>query len=122
MAAGVRFGAVSKGLIGSHLHSSYFEVLLNSGLLGFIPWVVCLIIVSKKIVQKMLSPPRWFTEDAKIFHVEILTILIFSLIRSIAGTNFVYFDYIFMLYLGLVAYSVVITKKDTIVSGPAKKE
>lgn len=105
MAAGVRFGAIGKGFSGSHLHSSYFEVLVNSGLLGFIPWFLTLVLVTKTIIYKTLFPPRWFTDKLKSYHLEMAAILIFGLVRSIAGTTFVYFDHSFMLYIGIIAYA-----------------
>ncbi|MCD6565652.1 MAG: O-antigen ligase family protein [Bacteroidales bacterium] len=108
MAAGVEYGAVSKSLIGSHMHSSYFEILLNTGLLGFIPWFLCLVVVSKNILKRLLIPPDWFDKKMKAFHIEVSSLLIFFLIRSIAGTTFAYFDFTFIFYACFILYSVVI--------------
>ncbi len=104
MAAGVRYGAVSKSLIGSHLHSSYFEVLLNSGLIGFIPWLICFFILMSKILKIFFFIPEWFTPLMKERHKEITAILFFLFIRSLAGTTFVNFDHSLMLFIALIAY------------------
>lgn len=104
MEAGVRFGAVSKELQGSHLHSSYFETLINSGLIGFIPWFICLFLVSKGILARFVSFPKWFDTPMRNYHTEIAAIFIFLLVRTFAGTTFVRFDYFFMIYLALIGY------------------
>jgi O-antigen ligase len=113
MAAGVRFGAVSKGLEGSHLHSSYFEVLLNSGLIGFIPWVAALLLFTRAILWNAFFRPSWFPSELRDFHIEISAMLIFALVRSITGTTFVVFDYSLMLYMAIASYSMLISKKFT---------
>jgi len=104
MEAGVRFGAVSKELQGSHLHSSYFETLLNSGLVGFIPWLLCLFFVAKRMLSKFVSPPGWFDEAMRKYHTEMSAVFMFLLVRTFTGTTFVRFDYFFMLYLALIGY------------------
>lgn len=111
--AGVRFGAVSESFRGSHLHSSYFEVLLNSGLLGFIPWLFCLFSVSVRILHKSLLPPQWFTGAMKSFHFERTALLIYSLVTSIARKSFVIFDYTFLLFTCFIVYTGVITRHAT---------
>jgi O-antigen ligase len=105
MGSGVRFGDVSRGLKGSHLHSSYFEVLLDSGLLGFFPWIFCLVSVANNLFRKAVFPPSWFTVEIRNRHLEITAIFLFSVIRSIAGTTFVLFDYTFIVYIAVIAYS-----------------
>lgn len=103
-AAGVRFGAVIPGSTGSHLHSSYFEVLLNSGMIGFLPWISCLILTSKDILKRLLFRPRWFTPKLKNFHVGIAALWIFLLLRTTTGTMFVQFEPSFILYLAIILY------------------
>lgn len=104
MGAGVRFGSVMKHT-GSHLHSSYFEVLLDSGLLGFIPWLLGLFCIFKKIILDNLFLFSRFKEEAQELHVEMVVILTFFLIRSVAGTTFVTFDYTYMIYVCMIVYS-----------------
>jgi O-antigen ligase len=104
MEAGVRFGAVSKELQGSHLHSSYFETLLNSGLVGFIPWLLSLIFLAKGILSRFLSIPAWFDSSMRRYHSEITALFVFLLVRTFTGTTFVRFDYFFMLYLAFIGY------------------
>jgi O-antigen ligase len=104
MEAGVRFGAVSKELQGSHLHSSYFETLINSGLIGFIPWLVCLVIVAKGMIATFAFFPKWFDTTMRDYHTELTAIFVFLLVRTFAGTTFVRFDYLFMMYLALIGY------------------
>jgi O-antigen ligase len=111
MEAGVRFGAVSKELQGSHLHSSYFETLLNSGLIGFIPWLLSLIFVATGILSKFFSVPKWFDDPMRKYHTEITAIFVFLLVRTFTGTTFVRFDYFFMLYLAFIAYLMVANNK-----------
>ena len=103
-AAGVRFGAVSSKLTGNHLHSSYLEVLLNSGIVGFLPWITCLMLTTKDIFRNLIFRPRWFTPELKSIHVGIAALWVFLLIRSIAGTLFVLFDPSFILYLAIIIY------------------
>ncbi len=117
MAAGVRFGSVDKGYIGSHLHSSYFETLLNSGLIGFIPWLIGLIAVLGGMLKYFLFPPRWFDAKTLAYHTEIAAVFVFFLIRAFAGTTFVYFDHIFMMYLAIIGYLVSIRAQPKPVPG-----
>jgi O-antigen ligase len=105
MAAGVRYGAIGKELIGSHLHNSYMEVLLNSGLLGFFPWFFSLFITAKKLLLQYVFPPITFTGEMKRFHTEMTAVIVLILIRSLAGTTLVYFEYFFMLFIGIIAYA-----------------
>jgi O-antigen ligase len=118
MAAGVRFGGVSDSL-GGHLHSSYFEVLLNSGLIGFIPWIICLFHLMGGVFKRYLFSPVWFTPLMKERHNEVTAILLFLFVRSIAGTTFVVFDHTFMLYIALIAYGSSITKESWCSATPA---
>ena len=104
MGAGVRFGALGGGLTGSHLHNSYFEVLLNSGLMGFIPWFFCLASSSWSILKKIFKKVT-LSQDTLDMRIGIASLMVFSLIRSIAGTTFVLFDFTFMLYMSILAYS-----------------
>lgn len=112
MAAGIRFGAVSEALKGTHMHSSYFEILLNSGLIGFIPWFVSLLLITNVIMWRIFSPPAWFTPELRDFHIEIAAVLIFGLVRSVAGTTFVFLDHTMMLFVSLLAYSALVRKKN----------
>jgi len=104
-AAGVRYGAVIKRATGSHLHNSYFEVLLNSGLLGFIPWLLGLFSLFKKILIDNLFVFGRLKKDMQVLYVEMVAILMFFLIRSLAGTTFVDFDYTYIIYICLIVFS-----------------
>ena len=104
-AAGTRFGAVLPGSTGSHLHNSYLEVLLNSGLIGFLPWISCLILTSKDIFKRLIFRPRWFTPELRNFHAGIAALWIFLLLRTTTGTLLVDFDPSFVLYLAIILYS-----------------
>jgi len=79
---------------------------LNSGLIGFIPWLVSLIVVLGGMLKYFLFPPRWFEAKILAYHTEITAIFVFLLIRTFAGTTFVYFDHIFMMYLAIIGYLV----------------
>ncbi len=111
MAAGVRFQEGRASSFGNHLHSSYFEVLVNSGLIGFVPWALCLLWVLKTITATFFFPPAWFKEKEKKMHIEIATLVLFSTIRSISGTTFVYVDHSFMLYSVIISYCIIAATK-----------
>jgi O-antigen ligase len=100
---GVRFGAIT-GFMG-HMHNSYMEVLLSVGLLGFLPWLLCLGFTSWVILRRALAPPIWLDSDGRKFHSEVAAIIVFFLVATIARTSFVIFNYDFLLYICLIAYA-----------------
>jgi len=114
MASGVRFGEIIKDIRIGHMHNSYFEVLLNSGSLGFIFWVMTLIIVSWNIFKKLLFQLAELNNANKSFHIEISSILMCSLIRTLTGSVFVIHDYTFVLYICFIAYSRVLTQNNAL--------
>ncbi len=102
MAAGVKSGTVSKSLEGSHMHSSYFEILLNSGLIGFIPWILGLIFVTANLLKRSFSRAVYELLPLK---QELSVLLLFCLIRTVSGTTFVVFDNTFLFYVSVILFT-----------------
>lgn len=95
--AGVRFAS---NLTVGHLHNSYFQVLANSGLLGFIPWFAAFVITSVRVVQhawRYRSAPTLQRIDALVP----LLILIGLLARSWTGSVLVSHAWSTMIFLAM---------------------
>ncbi len=105
--AGVRFG--SDVTIG-HLHNSYFQVLANSGLLGFLPWVAALIIGSIGLMRH-----AWLCRSAalaeRVCALIPLLILIGLLARTWTGSVLVSHAWSTMMFLALIINLYVERKK-----------
>ena len=98
--SGVRYS----GLLIGHLHNSYFQILANSGLLGFLPWLAMLMIVVYKILHQLLLVIRKKTanlEQEKVAMVLFVT-LIALLGRSLTGSVLVSHSWSLLLFLSMI--------------------
>lgn len=103
--AGVRYGGAEYG-IKTHMHNSYFQVLANSGLLGFIPWFIFIIMVSVYITKNFRRNLKNSVDIASNAHIEVMAVLLVILLRSITGSVMVNHSWAGMLLLALFVYCV----------------
>jgi O-antigen ligase len=100
-ASGARYDVLEK--IGREsqgaMHNAFLDVLVNNGIIGFIPWIIAyvwaLIILFKRSLNNLED------NTAPLF----VSILILFGVRMTTGDSLVYHDYSTLFYLGILAYA-----------------
>lgn len=99
---GYGFYAAGKTLIAPH--NAYFTVLLNGGLLGFMPWIIS-IIGGMFIICKQLKFKTWSgASDANNYYKEIVAILIVQFTRTVTGQDLTIHSYSLLFFLAALVY------------------
>ena len=105
--ASTRFKTVISKFSAGHMHNAFLEVLINTGFMGFIFWLVALIFVASRII---LYLPRGSNSHDKTLAIDMVALMVYSLIRMWTGQTFVQHNYSFFLFICLIAYSCLIQK------------
>lgn len=109
--SGYGFYAAGKTLLAPH--NAYFTILLNGGLLGFIPWFIG-VVASLWYVFRNIKNKLWMSKSKdNAFYIEIMAVLIVQFVRTLTGQDLTVHSYPTLLLLSLVVYVVVRKKIDT---------
>ena len=102
---GARFGGEKYGIpLGTNLHNSHFQVLVDSGFLGYIVWLGFLLIGGIKIFQSFNKRLIGQNEDGR-FRLELLVIVVMLLIRTTVGRAMAGMDIALMLYMAMILFA-----------------
>jgi len=99
---GYGFYAAGKTLVAPH--NAYFTVLLNGGILGFMPWFIAVLGGMIKISKYLMN--RVWTEysDQNGFYKEIIAVIIVQFTRTITGQDLTVHSYSLLLFLAALVY------------------
>lgn len=100
--AGVRYGAKKYGIEGTHMHNAHFQILANSGILGYVPWLLMVAVVSWRMARRLMRDHWPATTGEDRFFVEMFAVLLLILLRTITGQVLVTHQWSLMLFLGVV--------------------
>ncbi len=81
---------------GFHFHEQYLEVLVDTGILGFLVFLSTFVIFTKKILKSAIVQPSCYTAYA-------FAIVVVDLIRWVFETAFLPFSFDMMIFYGLAA-------------------
>jgi len=103
-ASGARFDVLhGQGMVG--MHGSLFDVLVNVGLLGLIPWLLALIVCWVQLLGTFLRYSQHMSPTVKMFHSLVISIMVLITFRAFTGTTIVMHDKEFLLLLVVFAYA-----------------
>ena len=103
-ASGARFDVLhGKGMVG--MHGSIFDVIVNVGLLGLIPWLMALIVGWIQLIGTFLRYSQIMNPTVKMFHSLMISIMLLITFRALTGTTIVMHDKEFLLLLVVLAYA-----------------
>jgi len=96
-----------------HMHNSHFQILSNSGFLGYIAWLGMVFLVTLRVAKRLfkhyLSAK---TEDGR-FHVEMTGVLMLILLRTITGSIIVIHEFALLLFLSIMTNSFLVEEKSS---------
>ena len=102
---GARFGGEKYGMpLGTNLHNSHFQVLVDSGFLGYFMWLGFLLIGAKKIYKLVDKHSVRRNEEGR-FRLELLVIVVMLLIRTTVGRAMAGLDLALMLYMAMLLFA-----------------
>ena len=108
MDAGVRVGGTAYGLIkGTNMHSAHMQVLVNSGIVGYLAWALLIFGIAWRVVIPTLRyhiPVRTF-EDRR--SLEVCVVLMIMLGRSLLGQVLVTHQFTTMILFSMYIYTLV---------------
>jgi len=112
--AGVKYGGRRYGIAeGLHMHNAHMQVLVNSGILGYLSWIIFLASVAVIIIKRVSHN---FPADTSIarYEVEMFAILMLTLMRTMTGSVLVFHHCSLLLLLGMLVYMKVqpLTRRD----------
>lgn len=100
--SGYGFYAAGKTLLAPH--NAYFTVLLNVGLLGFIPWVIAIISGMLTIFSQILKRHWNSVNEENDRYKEVIAAMIVQFIRTITGQDLTVHSYSTLLFLSALVY------------------
>ncbi len=100
--AGVRFGAKKYGLRMGHMHNAHFQILANSGMLGYVLWLLMVAVVSWRMARRLMWDHWPATTGEDRFFAEMFAVLLLTLLRTITGQVLVTHQWSLLLFLGTV--------------------
>jgi len=99
---GVRFGGRKYGLPeGINMHSSHFQVLVDSGVVGYVFWLLFIVPIAWRIIKSLIRRHLPEKTAADRFHIEAVLIIFMMLFRSLTGHVFVSLDFNLLVYIAL---------------------
>ncbi len=104
--AGVRYGANEFGLSHTHMHNAHVQIIANSGLAGYIPWLLMVMIVTWRVVHRLLARSWPAVNESDRYHIEITAILALILLRTITGQVLVTHQWSLMIFIGIVVFCI----------------
>lgn len=103
-ASGARFDVLGgSSMIG--LHGSIFDVLVNLGLIGVIPWLCAILGTWILLLRTFFKYSKRMIPRVRLFHAFLVSILILLTFRSVTATALVVHDMEFVLFLFIVGYA-----------------
>jgi len=102
--AGVRYGATKYGLDGTHMHNAHFQVLSNSGIVGYLAWLFFVVGATWLVVRNFHSLWRRPRDDPERYSAEAVCVMLIILIRTLTGSVLVTHQFSLLLFLGLYVY------------------
>lgn len=87
------------------LHNAFLDVLVNNGIIGFIPWIIAYIWTLKILLKRALKCPD--DRQAGLF----VSVMILFGVRMTTGDALVYHDYSMLMFLGILSYAQLIYMK-----------
>jgi O-antigen ligase len=99
---GYGFYASGKALLAPH--NAYFTVLLNGGLLGFLPWVAGIIgglwAISRRVFERSWREPT----GQNSLYIEVLAVMIVQFLRTVTGQDLTIHSYSMLMFLSGLVY------------------
>ncbi len=105
---GYGFASGARDALGSHgvgLHGSFFDVIVNVGLLGLIPWLLSVLGTWFLLLKVFVQYSQSMTPDVRIFHIQMIGVMTLITFRALTGTNIVMHDREFLLLLITLGYA-----------------
>jgi len=90
---------------GTDLHNAFFEVMISTGIIGFIPWLLCFFGVFVSLILFYLKHRSVLNTKAKQFHILTIATYFIILTRSLTSSEIAINGVGFMLLLLLLVYS-----------------
>ncbi len=116
-ASGARFD-VLKGSSMIGLHGSIFDVLVNLGLVGVIPWLCAIFGVWIQLLRTFLKYSKKMHPETLLFHTFMVSIVVLLTFRSVTATALVMHDMEFIVFLLILGYSQLSTQHRGFTSAP----
>ena len=105
--AGVRFGGTKYGLpSGTNMHSAHMQVLVNSGVLGYIFWALCIFSVVWITVRTLVTVHLPVKKENDSLYVEATIVLSIIFLRSFAGQVLVSQAFSLLTFLAVYLYTI----------------
>ncbi len=102
---GYGFYAAGKTLLAPH--NAYFTVLLNSGLFGFMPWIMG-VLGGMIMIFRHITTKHWISPSPENnYYKEIVAVMIVQFFRTITGQDLTIHSYSMLMFLGALAYIIV---------------
>ena len=102
---GYGFYAAGKTLLAPH--NAYFTILLNGGLLGFIPWVMA-ILGGMYYITRHLKDYNWRKQsEQNNTYKELIAVMIVQFVRTITGQDLTIHSYSMLAFLSVLVYVIV---------------
>jgi O-antigen ligase len=97
--AGVRFGEIR-----SHMHNAHMQILVNTGLFGYVLWITFVGAVGIQLF--MLRKNQSFRNNTREgrFHFEIMAVYGVMLLRTITGSVLVFHQYSLVILMAIQVY------------------
>jgi O-antigen ligase len=109
---GARFGGSTYGLqIGTNLHNSHFQVLIDSGLVGYTLWLVFLVSGGWLVLRRRKNDSSAHGDHVT-FNVEIAVLSVMLLVRTLIGHAMVALDIGIMFFLSAVMHAYRLSPQD----------
>jgi len=101
---GVRFGGEEFGIENTHMHNSHVQILANSGLVGYLPWLAMVLWVFVKFSGRIFG--AMFRRGVKLSSEEYVmyAVLIMLVLRTITGSVMVNHSTTILLLVGMITY------------------
>lgn len=112
--AGVRIAGPAYGISHvAHLHNAHFQVLVNSGIAGYMVWLVMLASVTWMVFGGIFRM-RWpLALETDRFRAEMVAVLIIILVRTMTGQVLVTHQYSLLVFMGILVYMLLNNKIST---------
>jgi len=100
------------------LHGSIFDVLVNLGLVGVIPWLCAIFGVWIQLLRTFLKYSKKMHPETLLFHTFMVSIVVLLTFRSVTATALVMHDMEFIVFLLILGYSQLSTQHRGFTSAP----
>jgi len=109
--AGVREIGPSYGISAPHMHNAHLQVLVNTGVAGYLPWLALVLLTSWLTFVPIVMPSAHMTEERRIEAVETAAVMIAVLVTTMTFSELAAHTQTFMLMLGILIYQQVVRRE-----------